>query len=191
MDSKEQGHEALVELMERTEEPTPEFIKKLPPDQLLDLRDYTRNVVSYATSGMDELFHTISLVIKFIPNFVLLPLITKFIKAPIAGGVCAKLSVKEAVNIGNSLPVEYLGEVALYVESEQAAMILEGLKPKLAEFCIIYEAEHHPVKALDIGQYVSDRILKVAARYMDFLEQVDPVLLKDYEDVLDKIKKFT
>ena len=180
----------LKHLMEWTEEPIPPFFKELSPDQLHALRGYTQNVVDYETDGLDELYYTISSLIKYIPNFVLLPLITNYIKPPIAAGVCAKLSVKEASNLAAGLPVEYLGEVALHLESEWAAEIFARLKPSLAEKCIVYEASNHPMKTLDIGQYVDTKLLKKASQYLHLLETVDETLLEEYAELIETIRSF-
>ena len=111
----------LKHLIEWTEEPIPPFFKKLLPEHLHALRDYTQNVVDYETDGLDELYYTISKLITYIPNFILLPLITNYIKPPIAAGVCAELSLKEASNLASGLSADYLGEVALHLESGWAA----------------------------------------------------------------------
>ncbi|MBF0237883.1 MAG: hypothetical protein HQM12_09275 [SAR324 cluster bacterium] len=184
----ENSQNILTKLIEWTEKPVPGFFKTLTPEQHQELLEYVHHVIDYETDGLDELYHTISSLIKYVPNFVLLPLITKFIKPPIAAGVCAKLSVKQASKIASDLPAEYLGEVALHMDSKLAAEILEELKPKLAEECIEYEGSHHPMKTLDIGQHVSDRLLKSASKYLYLLENVDDVLLETYKDVIQKLR---
>lgn len=187
MDEK---HHNLKHLIEWTEEPIPPFFRDLSAEQLYELHGYTQNVVDYETDGLEELYYTISTIMKYIPNFVLLPLITNYIKPPIAAGVCAELSLKEASNLASGLPVEYLGEVALHMDSEWAAEIFSKLKSSLAEKCIEYEVSHHPMKSLDIGQYVDTKLLKKASKYLHLLETVDETLLEDYAELIDEIRSF-
>ena len=141
----------LKHLIEWTEKPIPPFFKTLSPEHLHALRAYTQNVVDYETDGLDELYYTISKLITYIPNFILLPLITNYIKPPIAAGVCAELSLKEASNLASGLSADYLGEVAFHLESEWAAEIFNKLKPALAEKCIVYEVSHHPAYSTEIA----------------------------------------
>ena len=183
-------HNDLRRLIEWTEKPVPPFFRELSSEQLHELHGYTQNVVDYETDGLEELYYTISKLMKYIPNFVLLPLIINYIKPPIAAGVCAELSLKEASSLASGLPVEYLGEVALHLESEWAAEIFSKLKPALAEECIEYEVTHHPMKTLDIGQYVDTTLLKKASPYLHLLEAVDETLLEEYAELIDTIRSF-
>lgn len=183
-------HQILKELTEWTESPIPEFFKELPEKDLSGLQKYVHEVVAYETDGLDELYITISQVIKHVPNFVLLPMIKKFIKPPIAAGVCAKLPVKQSVSIASGLSAEYLVEVTIHLENQLAAEILAGLKPKLAEQCIEYEVTRHPVKALEISQFASDDMLKIAAKHLHLFESIDPVVLEDHQEQIDKIRSF-
>lgn len=185
------AHQTLKELEEWTESPIPEFFKELSEDDLSSLKKYVHEVVAYETDGLDELYTTISHVIKHVPNFVLLPMITRFIKPPIAAGVCAKLTVKQSVSIASGLSAEYLGEVTTHLENRLAADILAGLKPKLAEQCIEYEVTHHPMKAMEISQFASDDMLKIAAKHLHLFESIDPALLKDYQEQIDKIRSLS
>jgi len=180
----------LKHMIEWAEKPIPAFFKDLSPEHLHELRGYTQAVVDYETDGLKELYYTISTLIKYVPNFVLLPLITNYIKPPIAAGVCEQLGLREASKLASGLPAEYLGEVAHHMESKWVAEILARLKPSFAEQCIEYAIMHHPMKALDIGQYVDKDILKIAAKYLHIIETVDRTLLEDYAELMEEIRSF-
>ena len=185
-DGKKIDLEYLIRL---TEKKIPDFIRELSSSELDKMREYVQNVIDYATFGLDELYQSISMTIKFVPNFILIPITKKFIKPPIAAGVTGKLDLKSAVGLANGLPIEYLGEVALYTESKLSAAIVSKISKIKAEKCIEYEALNHPVKALEVGQYLDDSLLKVAARHLDLLEAVDPVMLEKYKDLIERVRK--
>ncbi len=175
-------------LMTFTKSPVPAFFKTLSHEEQKELREYVETVISTKTDGLEELYYTIGVVIKFIPNFVLIPLTLQYIKPTIAAGVCEKLKLDQAVSLANDLPPEYIGEIAMHTSSKRSAQILEQLRASLAEKCIKYEGEHHPIKALEIGKHVSPRILKLCSKYLYLLENLDDSVLALYDDLIEKIR---
>ncbi len=180
----------LKQLMTLTKSPLPSFIKSLSKEQQKELRQFVEQVVSTKTEGLQELYYTIGAVMKFIPNFVLIPLTLQYIKPTIAAGVCEKLNLDQAVSLANDLPPEYIGEIAMHTSSERSAKILEKLRPSHAEKCIKYEGENHPMKALEIGQHISPNLQKTSAKYLYLLENVDPSVLEIYYDLIQKLRSY-
>lgn len=180
----------LKQLMTFTKKPVPDFFKNLSKEEQRELREYVAHVVSTKNDGFEELYYTIGVVIKFIPNFVLVPLTLQYIKPAIAAGVCEKLKLDQAVGLANDLPPEYIGEIAMHTSSKRSAEILEKLRPSLAEKCIKYEGEHHPMKALEIGQFISPNLLKISAKYLYLLENIDESALEIYKELIEKIRSY-
>ena len=151
-------------LIELTEDSIPSFINTLSSNDVQELRDYIQSIVDRDEAGLDKLFESMSMMMKFIPNFILHSLTPKYIEPSIAARITNKLTVKQALGVTTGLPIEYIGETSAYMDSRHAAEILTGLKPKVLKPVIDYVFQHHPLKALDILEYVSDSVLSVAKK---------------------------
>ena len=178
----------IKDLMEKTGKPVPTFFTELSDENLQALHQYTNDVVDHATDGLDELYSGMSMTMKYIPTFMLVKMTTKFIKPAISAGISAKLPLKDALKINPKFPVEYACDVASHLESEYAAKMLKDLKIARTEELMTHMIENHTVKALDIGQYLDKKQLKVLKKFRTKIEAMDSMLLEQYGQVIDNIR---
>lgn len=180
----------LKELIEWTDGPVPDFFKSLPDDRLSELHSYVHKVVEYETDGFDSLYQGMSQTMKYLPTFMLVKMSVKFVKPAISAGVTAKLSLKDAIKLSPHFPVEYACEVGNHLDSEFAAKIYSGLKDDRIEKILEYMIENNPGKALNIGEYLNDKYLKkmVKFRHLLDIESLDPLIVKEYQHVIDRIE---
>ena len=170
-------------LAELTEIPTPAFIHALPTEQLAQLRQYVEAVVTQDEAGLDKLFESMSMMMKFIPNFILHSLTPKYIEPAIAARITRKLSLKQSLGVCTGLPVDYIAETSVYMQPQKAADIFEGLKKSKADAVAEYMVINHPAKALDILEHSSDEMIKISAQYIDSM-QIDENSLSDKRNLM-------
>lgn len=175
-------------LMEKAGKPVPTFFTELPEEDLQALHQYTNDVVERATDGLDELYSGMSQTMKYVPAFILVKMTTSFIKPAISAGISAKLPLKDALKINPKFPVDYACAVASHLDSEHAAEMMRELKHARAEELITYMVEHYTVKALDIGQFLDKKQLKILKKFITKIEAMDTMLLEQYASVIASIK---
>jgi hypothetical protein len=154
--------ENLNYLAELTETSPPSFLNELSEDHLNQLKVYVDVIIRKNESGLDKLFESMSMMMKFIPNFILHAITPKYIEPSIAARITSKLTIKQALGVTSGLPVEYIGDTAAYLDSQHAADILSGIKNNKIEQIITYMVKKHPLKVLDICEHFSVDILKLA-----------------------------
>ncbi|MEI7934429.1 MAG: hypothetical protein WCH30_05165 [Chlorobiaceae bacterium] len=144
----------LEELLALSPMPVPEVLHQLPHHQKQEVVLWAKNLVSHNTEGLDDLYNAISMIVKFIPNFMVIPLMVEHIRPRIAAGVCIKMGVDQATGYANDLPLEYFSEVSHHLDVEMMARILEKMKKSQAEKFIQYELKHHQTRMLDIAPHL-------------------------------------
>ncbi|NTU54560.1 MAG: hypothetical protein HGA97_12910 [Chlorobiaceae bacterium] len=161
-----------------TETPLPEALKNLGLEEQEALARYMKTVVTLKTDGFDELYHAIGSIVRFIPHFIVIPLMVEHIRPQISAGVCRTMGVDQAVNYANDLPLEYFSEVSRYLDHDLMARILEKMKRHQAEKVVLYELLHHRQHMLDIAEQLDRRMLEFVVKNLDLkgLPESDPVI---------------
>ncbi|MGB0130330.1 hypothetical protein [Chlorobium sp.] len=178
----------LQEALAWTDIPVPEDLRHLPANQQQSVAAYVRAVVSRKTDGFEDLYHAIGMIVKYIPHFVVIPLMVEHIKPPIAAGVCRKMGVDQATGYANDLPLEYFSEVSRHIEPSMMAELLARMKKHHAEKFIHYELQHHLTHILDIAEHLEKRMLEVVARHVTLPEHDDDLLKHPHHNIIEKIR---
>lgn len=154
---------ANIQYLEKlTGDNLPASIHSLSEDVLQDVVDYTREVVDIKTRGVDKAFEMTSVTIKFIPNFILFPLIKSYIEPPIAARIVKVLTTKQALDIASGLSEEYIAETAIFMDDKQAGEILASLRERLAIRVVRLAFDKKPIKLLDIFPHIKqDKISRL------------------------------
>jgi len=148
------------------EVPVPITIQQMNEHQQEAIASWMREVVDTKTEGFEELYHAISMIVKYIPHFVVIPLMVEHIKPQIAAGVCLKMGVDQATSYANDLPPEYFTEVSRHIDAPMMAEILGKMKKHHAEKFIITELRHHLTRMLQIAEHLNDRMLEIVAKHV-------------------------
>jgi len=168
--------------------PVPVSLKSLGDEQSKAIADYTKEVIAANTDGFDELYHAIGMIVKYIPHFIVIPLMVEHIRPRIAAGVCTKMGVDQAVHYANDLPLEYFSEVSKHLPDAMMSEILEKMKRHHAEKVIHYELQHHLTHMLDIAEHFDEKQLKVIARMATLPERDDDLLTHPHRGLIEKIR---
>ncbi len=179
----------IEETLAWTNFPVPEVIHELHPRQQEKIATYLHGLVSHKTDGLEDLYDAISKIVKYIPNIVVIPLMTEHIRPNIAASVCKKMSLSQATGYANDLPLEYFGQIALHLEPELMARILDGMKRDKAEQVILHTLKTEPMFMLEISQHLNDRMLKVVARYVTLPEDQEEIEASPYKNVIEKLRE--
>ncbi len=178
----------LEHALEWTNQPVPEVLHELHPTQQQKVINYVENLVSSKTDGLEELYHAISMIVKYIPHFVVIPLMVDHIKPQIAAGVCKKMSVDQATGYANDLPLDYFSQVSRHIETPLMAEILGKMKRHRAEKFIHHELQHHLVHMLDIAEHLEQRMLEIVAKLVTLPEHDDDLLNHPHKDIITRLK---
>lgn len=181
---------SLEETLAWTNLPVPEVLYELHPNQQQKIITYLKGLVSHKTDGLDDLYNAISKIVKYIPNIVVIPLMTEHIRPNIAAAVCERMSISQATGYANDLPADYFTEVAFHLEPEIMAQILDRMKRDRAEQYILNTLKTHPGFMLEIAQYLNDKMLKMMAQFVVLPEDQDEVEASPYGGVIEKLKAF-
>ena len=176
-------------LAELTEVSTPAFFNTLPETELTELVAYVESVVSRGEAGLDRLFESMSMMMKFIPNFILHAITPKYIEPSIAARITSKLTVKQALGVTTGLPIEYIGDTSAYLDNHLAAEILSGIKKNRVEQILVYLINKHPLKALDILEHVPKNLLNIAQPLIPHSLSKQTSLSSARQDILEKIQQ--
>ncbi|RXK85124.1 hypothetical protein EST62_07510 [Chlorobaculum sp. 24CR] len=170
---------AIEETLAWTEIPLPETLRNLTQEEQEALAGYVREVIKSKTDGFDELYHAIGSIVRFIPHFIVIPLMVEHIRPQISAGVCRTMGVDQAVNYANDLPLEYFSEVSRHLDNDLMARILEKMKRNQAEKVMLFELLHHRSHMLGIAEHLDRRMLEFVVKNLDLngLPEGDPVLL--------------
>lgn len=168
--------------------PIPESLKNLEPEKQTALADYVKTLVDAKTDGFDELYQAIGMIVKYIPNFILIPLMVDNIRPLIAAGVCCKMGVDQATNYANDLPLEYFSEVSKHIGNEMMARILEKMKRGHAEKVIKYELHHNQSHMLDIAAHLEKRMLEYVARQVSLPDLSDLLTEHPQSAIIEQLR---
>ena len=149
-----------VEYLERlSESELDRKILELDDTTFSAVSDLVENLLARERQGFDRFFESISQTLKYLPNFLVLAITNKYIDPPIAAHITSKLPIKNAVQIAKGLSTRYVCETAVYLDEAYAARLLQQLPKKSACEIITLLVAEHPLKALDIFEYIEPKLL--------------------------------
>lgn len=180
----------LEESLAWTGVPVPLTLKELGLDEQQAIAEYTRTVVDKKTDGLDDLYHAIGTIVRYIPHFIVIPLMVEHIRPQISAGVCNKMGVEQAVHYANDLPVDYFSEVSKHIDNETMARILEKMKRHHAEKVVQYELRHHLIHMLDIAAHLDHHLLKFIAGQVTLPEHPEELDNHPQREIIEKIRGF-
>ena len=185
--SETQIHD-VEELLAWTNIPVPDVLHHLPRHQQLQVASWASNLVSHKTEGFEDLYSAISMIVKYIPHFMVIPLMVEYIRPQIAAGVCRKMGVDQATGYANDLPLIYFSEVSKHIDADMMARILEKMKKNNVEKFIHYELENHQLRMLEIAQHLNGHILDIVAKHVTLPEYGTDIADNPYKEVIDNIR---
>jgi hypothetical protein len=178
----------LEKLLAWSEMPVPEVLHQLPHQEQQEVAAWAKNLVSNKTEGLDDLYNAISMIVKYIPNFMVIPLMVAHIRPRIAAEVCIKMGVDQATGYANDLPLEYFSAVSKHLDTMMMAQILEKMKKNTAEKFIHYELQHYQSRILDIAEHLDRRILEIVAKLVTLPKHENDPARSQHRTVIDKIR---
>jgi len=171
-----------------TDLPVPDVLHQLPSHHQHQVVSWAKNVVTLKTDGFEELYHAIGMIVKYIPHFVVIPLMVEHIKPHIAAGVCRKMGIDQAVGYANDLPLNYFCEVSQHLDTMMMAQILEKMKRHHAEKYIHHQLQHQLNRMLDIAEHLDHRMLEVMAKRVTLPDNEEELLSHPKITVIRKIR---
>lgn len=178
----------LEQLLAWSDVPVPEAFHQLPYQQQQEVAVWAKTLVSHKTEGLDDLYNAISMIVKYIPHFMVIPLMVEHIRPRIAAGVCIKMGVEQATGYANDLPLEYFSEVSKHLDAAMMAQILEKMKKQSVEKFIHYELQHFQTRLLDIAEHLDQRILKIVAKLVTLPEPASDHAKNPHRTIIEKIR---
>ncbi|ASQ91619.1 hypothetical protein CHL67_04180 [Prosthecochloris sp. GSB1] len=178
----------LETALEWTDTPVPEVLRELQPAEQKKVVSYIEHVVHKKTDGLEELYQAIAMIVKYIPHFVVIPLMVEHIRPPIAAGVCRKMGVDQATGYANDLPVAYFSEVSKHLDDKLVAEIMDKMKKHPAERFIHYELQHHLLHMLDIAAHAKGKTLEIIARHVTLPEHENDLVDHPHREVIGKLR---
>jgi hypothetical protein len=178
----------LEKLLAWSNLPVPGVLHELPQHQQQEVILWAKKVVSHNTEGLDDLYNAISMIVKYIPNFMVIPLMVAHIRPRIAAEVCIKMGIDQATGYANDLPLEYFSDVSKHLDAPMMAQILEKMRKQAAEKFIHHELKHHQTRLLDIALYLDRRLLEIVAKLATLPEQENDQANNPHKTVIDKIR---
>ena len=178
----------LEKLLAWSNLPVPGVLHQLSLHQQQEVILWAKKVVSHNTEGLDDLYNAISMIVKYIPHFMVIPLMVEHIRPRIAAGVCIKMGVEQATGYANDLPLEYFSEVSKYLDATTMAQILEKMKKHNVEKFITYELKHHLTRILDIAEHLDQHILEIVAKLVTLPRHETDPAKNHHRTVIDKIR---
>ena len=176
------------ELLTGSDIAVPDVLHQLPYHQQQEVVFWVKNLVSHKTEGLDDLFNAISMIVKYSPHFMVIPLMVEHIRPRIAAGVCIKMGVDQATGYANDLPLEYFSEVSKYLDATTMAQILEKMKKHTVEKFIHFELQHHQSRILDISEHLDRRILEIVAKLVTLPHHETDPANNPHRTIIDKIR---
>lgn len=168
--------------------PVPGVLHELPHHQQQEVILWAKTVISHNTEGLDDLYNAISMIVKYIPNFMVIPLMVEHIRPRIAAEVCVKMGIDQATGYANDLPLEYFSAVSKHLDATMMAEILQKMRKQNAEKFICHELKHHQSRILDIAQHLDRRLLDIVAKLVTFTEEGIEHASSTHKTIIDTIK---
>jgi hypothetical protein len=178
----------LEELLAWSKAPVPEVLRQLEPQQQQEVIFWAKNLVNHETEGLDDLYNAISMIVKHIPNFMVIPLMVDHIRPRIAAGVCIKMGAHQVIGYANDLPLEYFSEVSLHLDTVMMANILAKMKRNNVEKFILHMLKNQPTRMLDIAGHLEQSILEIVAKYVTLPEEDSVLAMSPHKPIIDKIR---
>jgi hypothetical protein len=178
----------LEKLLAWSEQPLPEALRQLPHQEQQEVAAWAINIVSTKTEGLDDLYNAISMIVKYIPNFMVVPLMVEHIRPRIAAEVCIKMGIDQATGYANDLPLEYFSAVSKHLDAPMMARILEKMKKNTVEKFIHYELKNYQTRVLDIAMHLDRRILEIVAKLVTLPEPATDPGNNPHQTVIEKIR---
>lgn len=178
------SEEVLAFLDSLSEKPLSAKIKSLDAKSLAAVNALVEDILERERAGLDSLFSSMTHTMKFIPNILLQTLTAKYIEAPIAAKITAKLTSRQAVGIANGLKADYVAEASRYMEPHHAAELLANMANRKARASLECLIEISPGKAIDLMQCLGrDNLLRLVEK-KSLLALQDKVDAKQVEQLL-------
>jgi hypothetical protein len=187
MTDQTDGLEEYLEFLERlSDQPVPELLRTA--NDRVAVQRWVQAVLDNERAGMDRMFESISHTLRFIPNVIINAITVKYIAAPIAARITAKLSLKQAASLADGLPTEYIGEAAVHLEPRLAAELLSAMKPKRAEPVIRRLMTLHPLKLLDVFSFADAALFELVRPEPSFLQNSEAGMSRARQQVLARFR---
>ena len=145
----------------------PLFFNELTHEQVIHLRQFMEHVLRQEEEALRNMFKSLSMLINYVPNIILKPIIPKYFAPSIAAMITQELSSKQILRLVSGLPISYVGDTATYLDAELAAEILVGLKIKISTQVIKYMTNKYPFKSLDILKFAPEKEQQIAAKFFN------------------------
>ncbi len=168
--------------------PVPAALENLDTAAKEALTGYIKEVVGKKTDGLDELYHAIGMIVKYIPHFIVIPLMVDHIRPQISAGVCRTMGVDQSVHYANDLPVEYFSEVSKHLDDTLMSQIFEKMKRHQAEKVINHELRHHLDHMLGIASHLDGKLLQYIAKQVNLPDRPEELLSHPHREVIEKLR---
>lgn len=178
----------LNEMVAWTNTPVPEVLRELPTHQQEQIVEWAREVVNQKTEGLDDLYNAIGMIVKYIPNFMVIPLMVEHIRPRIAAGVCLKMGADQAISYANDLPLDYFSKVSKHIDAVMMAEIIGKMKRNNAEKFIINELQHHQERLFEIAENMERQGLEMVAKHASLPEHASDSASNPHHRIIDKLR---
>ena len=178
----------LAEQLDWTGIPVPPALEGLDSSAKAAVAVYVKEVVDKKTDGLNELYHAIGMIVKYIPHFIVIPLMVEHIRPQIAAGVCITMGVDQAVHYANDLPVEYFSEVSKHLDDTLMGQIFEKMKRHHAEKVIQHELRNHLSHMLGIAAHLDGKLLQYIAKQVNLPDRTEELQNHPHRDIIEKLR---
>lgn len=186
--NSETGAERERPLQHWSPDRLPATIRELEAAHQEAILAWAKGVVATETEGLDELYGAISMIVKYIPNFMVVPLMVEHIRPRIAARVCIKMGVEQVTGYANDLPTDYFAEVSTHLEHPLLARILEKMKKSQVERYIQHALKHHPVYLFSVAGFLDRQLLTLIARNFSSSDFDDNPEYAPFQEIIVEIK---
>lgn len=178
----------LNEMVAWTNTPVPDVLRELPTHQQEQVVAWAREVVNHKTEGLDDLYNAIGMIVKYIPNFMVIPLMVEHIRPQIAAGVCLKMGADQAISYANDLPLDYFSQVSKHIDAVMMAEIVGKMRRNNAEKFIINELQHHLDRMLEIAEHLERQNLEMVAKHATLPENGSDSADNPHHQIINKLR---
>jgi len=168
--------------------PLPQVLRDMPSHQQQEIIAWAKNIVEKKTEGLDDLYNAIGMIVKYIPNFMVVPLMVEHIRPRIAAEVCIKMGVDQATGYANDLPLEYFSEVSSHLDAPMMAQVLAKMKRNTVEKFILLTLKQQPARMLDIAVHLDCPILEMVAKRITLPQDDNELATSPHKAIIDKIR---